>query len=150
MAQFSILNSHPREQRRASPRMRIEPLTNSCVSVPLWLLLSCDCAEWLRIFRRSAAHGGPDTKGSLENNSAVSPDTESGRGSDQLLNSQFSSEVAVGLGTDRFFRMRIENWELVRFSRSCILPSYFCASSKIVSSLWSIRPRALITRARPK
>src|SRR3989442_1484464 len=29
-----------------------------------------------------------------------------------IPNSQFSSEVAVGLGTIRFFRMRIENWEL--------------------------------------
>ena len=29
-----------------------------------------------------------------------------------IPNSQFSSEVAVGLGTGRFFRMRIENWEL--------------------------------------
>src|SRR5438876_3660723 len=47
-----------------------------------------------------------------------------------IPNSQFSSEGAVGLGTIRFFRMRIENWELVRFSRSCIRPSYFCASPK--------------------
>src|SRR5437773_12492449 len=29
-----------------------------------------------------------------------------------IPNSQFSSEGAVGLGTIRFFRMRIENWEL--------------------------------------
>src|SRR5207247_430956 len=83
--------------------------------------------EKTRLQRARPAKGGAlrslqvfSAKGSLKNNSAVSPDTESGGGSDQfsIPNSQFSSEGAVGLGTIRFFRMRIENWELVRFSRS--------------------------------
>ena len=35
-----------------------------------------------------------------------------------IPNSQFSSEGAVGLETIRFFRMRIENWELSNWSDS--------------------------------
>ena len=54
----------------------------------------------------------PRAKGSLKNNLAVSPETDSGRGSDQLLNSQFPILIRSGCRTGNWPLLSDENWEL--------------------------------------